>query len=170
MVLLICSCAGAMKKNFRIVSAFCALIAVAVIFKTPDSFCGPFQEDRKPVAQPPLQYQIQHAEKIVIVKTVVQHGHVSYELASVLKGEFPEKLVPHLNLKTFELLGYKPAAHQEVVLFFAGQEGSEPSPIEVLPVQNGKLVYAPTDASERQELTLTQFQAMVKAAVSGKAK
>ncbi len=106
------------------------------------------------MAQPPLEHQIRHASRILICRSEPDAGSFACEYA--LKGVGPgASLRP--NIRTFELLGYKAAAGEKAVLVF----GTPDDLIELLPVRSGTLVYAPTDASVRRELSLKAFEALV---------
>jgi hypothetical protein len=58
------------------------------------------------------------------------------------------------DIKIFELLGRMPDEGGQVVLFFTAKGQL----VELLPVRDGKLTYAPDDASVRRELTLDELR------------
>lgn len=117
-------------------------------------------------AAPPLAYQIGIARSIVLCTTAIADGVVSYRVQEVWKDSGPSFRVGEslrLDTRVHELLGYHPGAGQDVVLFFVGKGLPADQPVEVLPVINGAIIYAPHDRSVREKLTLAQLRERVMA-------
>ncbi len=66
-----------------------------------------------------------------------------------------------LDTAAHELLGYRPGAGQDVVLFFVARGLPSNQPLEVLPVVNGNVTYSPHDRSVQEKLTLGQLKQRV---------
>lgn len=105
-----------------------------------------------PGAVPPLDYQIGVVDAIVLAVTERSGG--AYRVHEVWKGRSAATLA--LDTRMHELLGYTPVIGGEVVLFLLGGK-----PLEVLPVVEGSVVYAPHDASVRERLTPAQLKGRV---------
>ena len=101
------------------------------------------------MAQPPLEYQIEHAD-CILVCTTADDG---YAVEEALKGTAEPVLRP--STKTFELLGYARTPGEPVVLIFSGE-----TLVNLLPVREGGLVYAPEDPSVRRELSLDELRGL----------
>ena len=111
------------------------------------------------MAQPQLDYQIKHAGGIHVCTTAVDEGGVSYAVAETLKGAAPHGPL-HPDTKSFQLLGYEPSDGESVVLFFSPKNQL----IELMPLCNGKITYAPGDASMRKDLTPDDLRRWTKGA------
>ncbi len=102
------------------------------------------------MAQPPLEYQIDHADRILVCSTLPE----GYQVERALKGKIPSPFKPDVGI--FTLLGYDRVIGERVVMILVGDQV-----IELLPVKEGKLVYAPTDSSVRRELDFNELVALV---------
>lgn len=124
-------------------------------FFNPES-TGPATAPIAPGAQPPLEYQIRNADRIVVAQTESSGGSVAYTVVSAWKGggTTGERLQP--SIETFRLLGYEPLDQQSVVLFHSGTAW-----IELLPVRDYRVVYAPHDATVRRDLDLDELYQLV---------
>lgn len=112
-------------------------------------------------AAPPLAYQIAAAGSIVLCTTEIAGEMVSYRVREVWKGSTPSINVGEtlrLDTRTHELLGYRPGAGQDVVLFFVARGLLANQPVEVLPVVNGGVTYSPHDRSVQENLTLGELK------------
>jgi hypothetical protein len=106
------------------------------------------------VARPPLEYQIEHLDRIVVVETAANGAYV---VEDALKGSRrPRTFTPDVAI--FHQLGYVRVPGERVVLFMsaAGQV------VELLPVKNGGVDYAPDDPSVRLRLALHELKARVR--------
>ncbi|MGH8119422.1 MAG: hypothetical protein ACRESK_02280, partial [Gammaproteobacteria bacterium] len=115
-------------------------------------------------AVPPLDYQINVAQGIVLCTTVIEGAAVSYEVREVWKdtdSRFKAGATLRLDTGMHELLGYQPTAGQEVLLFFTAAGLPPHQPLEVLPVVNGSITYSPHDISVQEQLTLERFKERV---------
>jgi hypothetical protein len=101
------------------------------------------------MAQPPLEYQIEHADRILVCTTTPD----GYEVQEALKGDSEPTIRPSTN--TFELLGYTRVPGEPVVLIFSAD-----ALVNLLPVRDGGLVYAPEDPSIRREVSLDDLRAL----------
>jgi hypothetical protein len=108
-------------------------------------------------AQPPLDHQLRHAQRIVLAFTRVAGEDVAYEVTSVWKTQ-GDMLTPGTVLKpdiaSFRLLGYEPQDGQSVVLLFTELQAL----FELLPVSDYHVVYAPQDPAVRETLDLDELQ------------
>lgn len=106
------------------------------------------------MAQPPLEHQIEHLDRIVVCRTAAEG---IYHVEGTLKGSGrPRKLQP--EIESFKLLGYVPVLEEQVVLF-ASASGQV---VELLPVKDGWVDYAPADASVRRRMALHELKALVR--------
>jgi hypothetical protein len=140
------------------------LIAYPAMLK--DGFFGPESGGGKPKGPtwPPLDYQIKHASAIMLAKT---RDDGAYDVLGLWKAPaefmFQEGSAALIETKSFMLLGYKPKEGQEVVFFFMDSN----SPVELLPAENGTVVFAPGDATVREELSLGELEARVRSLIKG---
>jgi hypothetical protein len=109
-----------------------------------------------PGAQPPLEYQIRHADSIVVALTENAGGNPAYTVVSAWKGgrTTGERLQP--SIESFRLLGYAPREQESVVMFETGAQL-----VELLPVRDYRIVYAPHDATVRRNLNLDELYQLV---------
>jgi hypothetical protein len=107
------------------------------------------------MAVPPLAYQIAAARRIVLCATEIAGEAVSYRVRGIWKADAPLAIGEALRLDTrvHELLGYRPVAGQDVVLFFGAEPSAADRPLEILPVVDGAVTYSPHDRSVREVLT-----------------
>jgi len=101
-----------------------------------------------------LEYQIEHLDRIVVCATAAEGAYV---VEDALKGSrTPSTFTP--DVETFKLLGYAPVVGEQAVLFAtaAGQV------VELLPVKNGRVDYAPADDIVRRRLALHELKALVR--------
>ncbi len=112
------------------------------------------------MAQPPLEYQIRHSKLILLGVTSRDSGGIAYVVEEAWHGTSPERAI-RTDTKIFELLGYTPVPGERVVLIF-----HEDELLEILPVRNGMVVYAPVDLSVRTELSLEAFKERVRSVFS----
>ncbi len=128
---------------------------------------SPPADGRSPAgAVPPLAYQIAAAGSIVLCTTEIAGGAVSYRVREIWKASVPSfRVGESLRLDTgvHELLGYRPGAGHDVVLFFVARGLPSGQPVEVLPVVNGNVTYSPHDRSVQEKLTLSQLKQRVAA-------
>ena len=114
--------------------------------------------NREPAAAiPPLGYQIAAASHILLVTTVIAQDAVTYRVREVWKRpgrSFTAGDPLRLDTAMHELLGYRPRADGDVVVFLAAQN----VPVEMLPVVDGRITYAPHDRSVRETLTVGQLR------------
>jgi hypothetical protein len=112
-----------------------------------------------PGAQPPLEYQLKAAAAIVRCRTEVSKNETRYRIVEMLKGDLPSQFVQdgklRIQTRIFEQLGYRPKADQDVIVFVVDQ------PIELLPVVQDRIVYAPADASVRREISIDQLKQLI---------
>jgi len=112
-------------------------------------------------AVPPLEYQIRWVEAIVLADTEAAGEGFAYRVREVWKdGKSATRAGQSLRLdtRTHELLGYRPQAGRPVVLFLTGP-GLQP--VEVLPVLAGRVLYAPSDSTVREDLALAALHERV---------
>ena len=114
-------------------------------------------------AVPPLDYQI-HAVAVIVIATTEGTGEtMSYRVQEVWKAP-PESIRAGDSLrpdtKMHELLGFRPLAGQQAVLFFLDARASRL--LELLPVVGGHVLYAPSDPSVQEKLTLAELRERVK--------
>lgn len=117
-------------------------------------------------AVPPLAYQIAAAARVVLCTTKFAGGTVSYRVEEVWKApasapSFKAGEALRLDTRTHELLGYRPANDQKVVLFFVDSGLPADQPLELLPVVDSAITYAPHDASIQEKITLQQLKERV---------
>jgi len=149
---------------------FAAGLAVALPTMIRDGFFAPAHESARPKgAVPPLEYQIAVTSRIVLADTRIEGELVSYEVREVWRqvgypaaGEQSRPITPDLAI--WKLLGYAPLAGQPVVLFLAPRAGGGEDLRELLPVTDGRVTYAPTDASVTRVLTPDELKRIVAAA------
>jgi hypothetical protein len=107
------------------------------------------------MAQPPLEHQIEHLDRIVLCATAVEGAYVVEE---ALKGAArPRELKPDVGM--FKQLGYVPVPGERAVLFLSASG----QVVELLPVKDGLVDYAPADASVRRRLALRELKALIPA-------
>jgi hypothetical protein len=128
-----------------------------------DQFVSPVENARTPAgAVPPLSYQIDAADAIVAALTDVDAGGFVYRVQEIWKSAEGSPAVGAtlaLDTRMHELLGYAPARGQAVVLFFTGAQWL--SPLEMLPVVEGEILYSPHDATVQERLTPARLKARV---------
>lgn len=117
-------------------------------------------------AVPPLAYQIAVVARVVLCTTKITGATVSYQVEEVWKASasdpsFKAGEALHLDTGMHELLGYRPASDQKVVLFFAHSGRSADRPLELLPVVDGAITYSPHDASVQEKIALQQLKERV---------
>ena len=106
------------------------------------------------MAQPPLEYQIAHLDRIVVCVTAAEGAYV---VEDALKGSRqPSTFKPDVG--TFKLLGYVPVVGEQAVLFVSASG----QVVELLPVKNGWVDYAPADDAVRRRLALHELKALVR--------
>jgi hypothetical protein len=98
------------------------------------------------MAQPSLDYQLKHAASVLLCTTARE----GYTVDESLKG--PTIFTP--DVKMFELLGYRRVVGEKVVLIVidSGQI------VDLMPVEENRILYAPSDASVREALTLNELR------------
>jgi hypothetical protein len=150
----------------RLTWAVWAMYSLGLLLALPsmikDDFFAPAEPGAaQPVlaagAQPPLDHQLRHAQRIVLAFTRVAGEDVAYEVTSVWKTQ-GDTLTPGTVLKpdisSFRLLGYEPQDGQSVVLLFTELQAL----FELLPVSDYHVVYAPGDPVVRESLDLDELQ------------
>lgn len=115
---------------------------------------------------PPLAYQIAAVASVVLCTTKIAGGTVSYRVEEVWKAaasapSFKAGEALRLDTRMHELLGYRPANDQQVVLFFVDSGRPADRALELLPVVDGAITYSPHDASVQEKLTLQQLKERV---------
>ena len=105
-------------------------------------------------AVPPLDYQVRAVPVIVLATTEVSAEAASYRVQEVWKAPLEsiragDSLRPDTRMHA--LLGYRPLAGQQVVMFFLDARASRL--LELLPVVDGRVLYAPNDPSVQEKLT-----------------
>jgi hypothetical protein len=106
------------------------------------------------VARPPLEYQIEHLDRIVVVETAANGAYV---VQDALKGSRrPGTFTPDVAI--FRQLGYVPVPGERAVLFMSASG----QVVELLPVKDGRVDYAPDDPSVRRRLALHELKALVR--------
>jgi hypothetical protein len=138
-------------------------------FFTPDSVdTGTVPPAGTAGAQPPLEYQVDAAPIILLARTKLDHDVPFYQAKESWKAavpwwptEGPVTVAP--EIETHRLLGYVPENGQDVVLFFTVEGWLATRPLEILPVVEGRLNYAPHDASVRRTLSVAELREMVRA-------
>lgn len=156
--------------TYAIWALFAAGLAVALPTMIRDGFFAPVQESAGPKgAVPPLEYQIAVTSRIVLADTRIEGKLVSYDVREVWRqvgyqtaGEQSRPITPDIGI--WKLLGYAPLAGQPVVLFLAPRSDGAEDARELLPVVDGRVTYAPTDASVTRVLTLDELKRIVTAA------
>ena len=125
---------------------------------------------KPPGAQPPIEHQIAAASAIARCITEINGKETRYRALEIWKGKIPgfSPKTPYVSLKTRmrELLGFVPMDHQEVIVFLLPSEIAiaqkqarhSLQPLELLPVKNGKILYAPDDPSVRTEISLESLK------------
>jgi hypothetical protein len=110
------------------------------------------------VAQPPLEHQIEHLDRILVCATGADGAYVVEEALKGSRG--PSTFKPDVEI--FKRLGYVPIVGERAVLFAnaAGQV------VELLPVKDGWVDYAPSDAPVRRRLALRELEALVRGPAS----
>ena len=94
------------------------------------------------MAQPPLDYQLKHATSILLCTTLKE----GYAVDESLKG--PKSFKPDVAI--FELLGYRRVVGEKVVMIVMGSGQI----VDLMPVEEDAILYAPSDASVRERLTV----------------
>ncbi|MEW6722643.1 MAG: hypothetical protein AB1324_05260 [Candidatus Micrarchaeota archaeon] len=163
------------KNDTLIVLVFWAVFLLGLIVAYPamvkDGFFGPEREAGggrpKGPTWPPLDYQIKHASAIMLAKTM---DDGAYEVLGLWKAPaeflFQEGSAALIETKSFRLLGYEPKTGQEVVFFFMNRPPYN-EPIELLPVEEGRVVFAPGDATVREEMAPGELKARVRRLIKG---
>ena len=77
-------------------------------------------ERAPPAAVPPLDYQVGVVDAIVLAVTELSGGAVTYRVREAWKGAAVPGSRLALDTRMHELLGYRPAQGQEVVLLAMG--------------------------------------------------
>ncbi|MGH8453162.1 MAG: hypothetical protein ACRES4_00210 [Nevskiales bacterium] len=129
-------------------------------FTPPPDF--PTRGETRPAgAQPPLEYQTRAAQQVLVTLTRLNGEQVSFEVVSVWKaqpGTIEAGAVLRPDIRMFRLLGYAPQAGQTAVLFFTESGGL----LELLPVNDYRVIYAPGDASVRRSPNLDELYQLVR--------
>jgi len=117
-------------------------------------------------ALPPIEYQINASPIIFLAKTEINNGQIMFHIEEVWVQTIPDKTLVQntsVSIETgiFELLGYKPKNGQEVVFFFHKEGIPLKKPLEILPVQEGKITYGPTDPTVTKILTKEELKQKV---------
>ena len=110
---------------------------------------------------PSLAYQIAAAASIVLCSTEMSDEAVSYRVQEIWKasaGSFKAGESLRLDTGMHQLLGYRPVNGQEVVLFFVAKGLPPGQPLEILPVVDGAITYAPHDKSVQERLALAELR------------
>jgi hypothetical protein len=148
------------------------LIALPAMIKdgffTPDSAdTGALPPAGPAGAQPPLEYQVDIVPIILLARTEMEGDKAFYWLKERWKAAVPwfptgEILGFAAQIETHRLLGYAPQVGQEVVLFYTAEGWLASRPLEILPVVDRQLTYAPHDASVRRTLSVAELREVVK--------
>jgi hypothetical protein len=160
--------------RWHVTYAFWALCAAGLAVALPtmirDGFFSPESAGaRAPAgAQPPLEYQIAVTPRVVLADTRIEGERVSYDVRETWRqvmyqapDEQARPVTPDLG--TWKLLGYVPRAGQPVVLFLAPRGDGAEDARELMPVTDGRVTYAPTDATVTRVLTLEEMKRIVMA-------
>lgn len=153
---------------------FAAGLAVAMPAMIRDGFFAPETAGARPPAgaQPPLEYQIAVTPRIVLTDTRIEGDRVSYDVRETWRQvayQAPGEQRPVTpDISTWKLLGYAPRAGQAVLLFLAPRSDGAEDARELLPVTDGRVTYAPADASVTRVLTLDEMKRIVVANPLGK--
>lgn len=121
-----------------------------------------------------LESAIAHSAAVVRARTIVRGGSPRYEVLETVSGSVPGQIAGAgqpdgliVDTRAAMADGYRPVADAEVVLllpFPAPLPGAERSsvvlvaPIAILPIVDGRAIYAPREATTRRELTLTELR------------
>lgn len=151
--------------------AFWGVFALGLLVALPtmlrEGFFDPHNAGAAPAqvaagAQPPLEYQVRNADSIVVALTEGAGPDLAYTVVSGWKGGMRtgDRLRP--SIESFRLLGYAPVDQQPVVLFH-----SKGQLVELLPVRDYRVVYAPDDAAVRRDLNLDELYQLVSTVTAG---
>lgn len=108
--------------------------------------------------EPPLAHQIAHCRHIFAAE-VVSAEDSSFRHRFDLKGTFSSPGDFALDLTLHKLLGFRPHAGALVIVFLPDAGAA---PLELLPVEADRVVYAPRSAA-REAHPLADFLALVRA-------
>ena len=117
------------------------------------------------MAIPPLAHQIAVATGVALCTTEMSGGSISYRVAGVWKDTERSLLIGdslRLDIRIHELLGYRPMAGRDVVLFLVAEGLPVDCPLEILPVVDGAVTYGPSDPSVRERLTAAELEELVR--------